>query len=127
LKFLIDSSAWIEYLEGSLKGEKVNEILESSNEIYSISLILSEVISKSKRSNQDVGIPFRAITLNSKFVDISPDLSREAGILHAEMKKKNRDFGLVDAMIWVLAKNLNAKLVTCDFHFRNFKNVVLLK
>jgi predicted nucleic acid-binding protein len=103
------------------------ENFETSNEIYSISLILSEVISKSKRSNQDVGIPFRAITLNSKFVDISPDLSREAGILHAEMKKKNRDFGLVDAMIWVLAKNLNAKLVTCDFHFRNFKNVVLLK
>jgi len=35
--------------------------------------------------------------------------------------------GLIDAIIWVVAKKLNAKLVTCDFHFRAFKNVVLLK
>ena len=128
MRFLFDSSAWVEYLLGSSKGEEVFKILkQNKNEIYSIPIIISEVVSRAKREKQNVEISFRAITMNSKVLEVSPEIAKEAGLLHAEMKKKKRDFGLIDAIIWVVAKKLNAKLVTCDFHFRAFKNVVLLK
>jgi len=128
MRFLFDSSAWVEYLLGSSKGEEVFKILkQNKNEIYSIPIIISEVVSRAKREKQNADISFRAITMNSKVLEVSPEIAKEAGLLHAEMKKKKRDFGLIDAIIWVVAKKLNAKLVTCDFHFRAFKNVVLLK
>jgi predicted nucleic acid-binding protein len=127
MKLFFDSSAWIEYFEGSLNGEKVYNFLKGKNEVYSISIIISEIVSKAKRMNQDFEIPFRAIMRNSKFFEVAPEIAREAGVFHAEMKKKKRDFGLVDATIWVVAEKLGAKLVTCDYHFKNFKNVVFLK
>ena len=40
MKCLIDSSAWIEYLSGSKKGEKVNSIFKEED-IYAISMIIS--------------------------------------------------------------------------------------
>ena len=127
MRFFLDSSAWVEYLEGSFKGKEVSRILEGGNEIYSISIIISEVVSRAKRKKQNVDTSFRAITINSKILEINPEIAKEAGILHAEMKMKRKDFGLVDAIIWIAAKKLNSKLVTCDIHFKDFKNVVLLK
>ena len=124
--FFIDSSAWVEYLEGSLIGKKVYKILNKSTKIYSLSIIISEVVSKAKRKNQNPEIAFRAITNNSKILEVSPEISKEAGIFHAEMKKKKKDFGLVDSIIWVICKKFNLKLVTCDFHFKDFKNVIFL-
>jgi len=127
MRFFIDSSAWIEYLEGSCAGEKVHQILSENNEVCSISIIISEVVSRAKRKDQNIDIPFRAITSNSKIFEITPEIAKEAGVLHADMKKKIVDFGLIDALIWIVAKKLNAKLVTLDNHFKNYKEVLLLK
>ncbi len=73
MRFFLDSSAWVEYLEGSSKGGKVSQILEEDNEIYSIPLIISEVVSRAKRKKQNVEVSFRAITINSKILEINPD------------------------------------------------------
>lgn len=127
MRFFLDSSAWVEYLEGSFRGKEISRILEEDNEIYSTSIIISEVVSRAKRKKQNVEVSFRAITINSRILEITPEIAKEAGILHAEMKAKKKDFGLVDAIIWTAAEKLNAKLVTCDSHFKSFKNVVLLK
>jgi len=127
MRFFFDSSAWVEYLEGSFKGEEVSRILEDNNEIYSIPIIISEVVSRAKRKKQNVDISFRAITINSKILEINPEIAKVAGILHAEMKAKKKDFGLVDAIIWAAAEKLNAQLVTGDIHFKGFKNLILLK
>lgn len=126
MRFFLDSSAWVEYLEGSSKGNKVHQILQGDNEIFSIPLIISEVVSRAKRRKQDAEIPFRAITINSKVLEVTPLAAKEAGIFHAEMKKKKRNFGLVDATIWTIAQKVNAKLVTCDSHFKGFRNLILL-
>ena len=55
MKYIIDSFAWIEYLEGSKLGEKVREaILNKGNEIFSLNLCIAEVVSKAKRKKLDV-------------------------------------------------------------------------
>lgn len=127
MRFFFDSSAWIEYLDGSIEGEKIHKILQTDCEIFSLPIVISEVVSRAKRKNQNTDISFRAIVTNSKLFDVDAELSKKAGLLHSEMKKKKRDFGLIDAIIWVVSEKLNAKLVTKDTHFKDFKNVILLR
>ena len=95
---LLDTSAWIEYLEGSKLGEFVNKILSEENEIIILSLIISEVISKVKRKELNYEVAYESMIKNAKVFDISPKISREAGILHANFKKKLDSFSLADAL-----------------------------
>ena len=127
MKYIIDSYAWIEYLDGSLLGEKVKKILESDNEIYSLNLTISEVISRVKRKNGDINIAYTAINSISKIAEITPEIAKKAGEFHVEIRKKIKDFGLVDSLILILARELNARVVTGDEHLRGFKEAVFIK
>jgi predicted nucleic acid-binding protein len=127
MKYIIDSYAWIEYLDGSSPGEKVKKILEGDNEIFSLNLTISEVVSRVKRKNGDVDIAFTAINSISKVAEITPEMAKKAGKFHAEIRKKIKDFGLVDSLILILARELNAKVVTGDEHFRGFKETIFIK
>ena len=126
MKILIDSSAWIEYLEGSPKGERVREIFSGDNELYVLNFIISEVISKIKRKNMNEELAYRAIITNSKVLNLTPRIAKNAGLLHAEMKKKIKDFGLADALILATAREMNMKVLTEDKHFKKFKEAVFL-
>jgi len=126
MNYFIDSSAWVEYLEGSLKGERVHKILQNRDKKYSLNLVISEVVSKARRQKKNSEIPYKAIITNSQIIELTPDLAKEAGLFHADMREKMRDFGLIDAIIWVVARKLKARLITCDFHFKDFKNVLFL-
>ncbi|MFA4953456.1 MAG: PIN domain-containing protein [Candidatus Pacearchaeota archaeon] len=127
MKYIIDSYAWIEYLDGSLLGEKVKKILEGDNEIYSLNLTISEVISRVKRKNGNIDIAYTAINSISKVAEITPEIAKKAGEFHAEIRKKIKDFGLVDSLILILARKLNAKVVTGDEHLHKFKEAVFIK
>ena len=63
---------------------------------------------------------------NSTIVGLTPEIAKEAGVSHADIKKKVRNFGLVDAIILVSARKLKAKIVTGDKHFKGFKETVWL-
>jgi predicted nucleic acid-binding protein len=105
MKYIIDSFAWIEYFEGSNIGNVVKEYIESDNELYSINLTISEVVSRFKRKNLDPEPPYKAIISLSKVLDITPIIAKKAGILHAELKKKYHNLGLVDALIITLSRD----------------------
>jgi predicted nucleic acid-binding protein len=127
MRYLIDSCAWIEYLNGDNSGEKISEILEGNNEIFVLPLNIAEVISYLKRNNNSVEIGYNSIIKNSKLFQITPKLAREAGLLHADLKKKNSGFSLADAFMIVAAQDYLCKLVTTDTHFKGFKEVILIK
>ncbi|MEX2017616.1 MAG: PIN domain-containing protein [Candidatus Pacearchaeota archaeon] len=126
MKYIIDTSAWIEYLDGSKSGEKVNKILKENNEIYVISVIISEVVSKVKRKGGNADLAYDCIIKNSKVFDITPKISKKIGILHAQLKNKMPSFSLADASIICSAESINAKILTKDFHFKDFKESVFL-
>lgn len=125
MNYLLDSSAWIEYFEGSLKGEKVSKILRSEK-VYSVNLIIAEIVSKFKRKGMDFNQAYRVLLSNSVIVELTSEIAKEAGILHADMKKKIKDFGLADAIILISARKIKAKVVTGDKHFKSFKEVLWL-
>ena len=126
-KFVIDAYAWIEYLEGSEKGRRVGETIEdNSNEIFTSSATLAEVVSKFLRTSREVKIALTAINALSAVVAMGQELCIQAGFIHFETKKKNKEFGMIDAFVAATAKSINAKILTGDPDFKNFKDAVMI-
>ena len=126
MKYIIDSYAWIEYLDGSNKGDKVREVITENNEIFTVSLTVAEVTSRAKRKDKNVDIAYNTIIINSNIININSEMAKEAGILHAEIRKEIKDFGLADVFILLTARKLEAKIITGDPHFKNFKEAILI-
>ena len=51
---------------------------------------------------------------------------KEVGLLHAEIKQNIKDFGMVDVVVLLTARRLNAKVLTGDPHFKGFKEAVMI-
>ena len=127
-KYVVDAWAWVEYLIGSEFGFKLKEVLDKdSGEVYTCSITLAEVISKVAREGRDVEAAYTMLLSNSQVININEELSKHAGLLHAEMRKTLKDFGLADAYVLATARKLKAKVLTGDAHFKNVKEAVLIK
>ena len=127
-KYVIDAYAWIEYLIGSKTGEKVKSVLEKeTNEIYTCAATVAEVVSKTAREDREFETAYDILLSNSQIVNIDDEISKEAGVLHCEMRKTKRDFELADAYVLAVARTVNAKILTGDPHFRGVKEAVVIK
>jgi predicted nucleic acid-binding protein len=127
-KYVVDAYAWVEYLIGSSAGEKVATIFEKeNNEIYTCAVTVAEVISKVAREEQDVETAYSILLSNSKIVIVDEEISKEAGILHSQMRKTKKDFGLADAYVLATARIVKSKVLTGDPHFKDIKEAVLIK
>ena len=126
--YVIDAWAWVEYLVGSEHGAKLNNILdENNNDVYTCAITLAEVISKVAREKRDIEAASTVVSSNSQIVNVDEDLSVQAGLLHCEMRKTLKDFGLADAYVLATARILNAKVITGDLHFKNVKDALRIK
>ena len=127
MKYVIDAHAWIEYFLGTDRGNKIKMILEpEGNEIFSSIITIAEVVSVTKRENRDAEQKYIDMINASKIYGINSEFAKEAGILHAEIRKKIKDFGLADAFVLLTARKLGAKIVTGDPHFKGFKEAILI-
>ena len=126
--YVVDAWTWVEYLIGSERGAKLKEVLdESDSEVYTCAITVGEVISKVAREGMDVEAAFGLLLSNSQVVNVDEELSLQAGLLHCEMRRNLKDFGLADAYVLATARALKAKILTGDLHFKNVKDAVLLK
>ena len=123
---MTDSWVRIEYLEGSDIGRKVKEIIENED-IFTSMVTVAEVTSKMSRMGKDVNAVFSSITSLSKIIVGSPELAKEVGVLHSEVKKKIPNFSLGDAFVLQTAKSINAKVLTGDPDFDGIKEAVMFK
>ena len=127
-KYIIDSYAWIEYLDGTDKGEKVKAVLSNEkNECYIIGLVFAEVVSKAKRRGGNWSIAAKAIKTMSQLLPMDFELSENAALIHAEKKQTMKDFSLTDAFVLAASKHLNAKILTGDEHFRKVKEAIFVR
>ena len=123
----MDAYAWIEYLDGSEAGRKVSALLENSDETYTCAMTIAEVVSKVARKAKDVKFAYDVLLSNSQIVNVDEELSLQAGLLHCEMRKTLKDFGLADAYVLATARRLKSKILTGDMHFKNVKESILIK
>jgi predicted nucleic acid-binding protein len=126
-KFVIDAYAWIEYLGGTDAGRKVSAALENNDDIYTCAVTLAEVVSKVSRIGKDAKVAYDVLLSNSRVVIIDEELSFQAGLLHCEMRKTAKDFGLADAYVLATARRLKSKILTGDPHFKSLKEAIMIK
>ena len=127
-KYVIDAYAWIEFLIGSKAGEKVKSVLEKeTNEVYTCAVTIAEVVGKIDREGKEFETAYNILLSNSQVVNTDEEISKEAGLLHCEMRKTKRDFGLADAYVLAVARAANAKILTGDPHFKGVEEAVLIK
>ena len=126
--YVIDAYAWIEYLEGSEKGQAVRKIVENQiDNFHTSSVTYAEVISKFMRSGKNPQIAKDAMHTLSKINNPDHEIAFLAAKIHAEQKQKKSDFGLADAFVIATAKTLSAKIITGDRkHFFDVPNVIII-
>jgi predicted nucleic acid-binding protein len=125
--YVVDAWAWIEYLIGSEYGSKVDALLEEEgNEFYTCAVTLAETISKVAREGKNVEVAYSLLLSNSQIIDADEELSKCAGELHAEMRRKQKDFGLADSYVLATARKLKSKILTGDAHFKGLAEAILL-
>jgi predicted nucleic acid-binding protein len=125
-RHVIDAYAWVEYLDGSNKGKKVAVLLENNDEIYTCAITLGEVVSKVARMGKDAKLAYDVLLSNSQIINADEELSLQAGLVHCEMRKTQKDFGLADAYILAAARKLESKILTGDPHFQGTKEAVMI-
>ncbi|MEK6834969.1 MAG: PIN domain-containing protein [Nanoarchaeota archaeon] len=126
-KIIVDSFAWIEYLTATNKGSTVKKLIEDeNNEIFTHILSLAEISSRLSRSGIKPEESINIISLNSIIINLNNIDSTNAGKLHSEIREKIKDFGLVDAFVLLMSRRLNAKVLTGDSHFKNFKEAIMI-
>jgi len=126
-RHVIDAYAWIEYLDGTETGRRVGAVIENQDEIFTCAMTIAEVVSKVARKGMNVKTAYDVLLNNSQVINADEELSLEAGLLHFEMRKTMKDFGLADAYVLATARKLRSKILTGDPHFKSIKEAVLIK
>ncbi|MDH2901622.1 MAG: PIN domain-containing protein [archaeon] len=126
---VIDSWAWIEYLDGSALGARVRDAImdDKRNKCYTHAISVAEIVSKEKRRNKDPETAWRAVTSLSKILHIDESDSKAVGYLHAYMKSKNKNFGLADSFVLHAARKIGGRVLTSDPDFRGVKDAIMLR
>ncbi|MEK6963194.1 MAG: PIN domain-containing protein [Nanoarchaeota archaeon] len=126
-KYVLDAYAWIEYLNASKKGSVVKDLLEKENHsFFTHKVTFLEVISVFRRRDFDPEIASSAMVSLSQIYEGDLLFYKEVGLLHADIRKKIKDFGLADTFVLLTARKIGAKVITGDPHFKSFKEVVFL-
>jgi predicted nucleic acid-binding protein len=125
-RYVVDSYAWVEYLDGSPKGARVEELLARAEELWTPTSVVAEVTSKVVRGGKDPAVAWQALRAWSTVLPLDAETARAAGGLHAAYRVKVRDFALTDAIVLAVSRKLTAKVLTGDPHFRGMKGVEFL-
>ena len=124
-KFVLDAFAWVEYFVGSQKGEKVRSFIESGNS-FTPTVVVAELSAKYSSEGKDFSNKLNFIKFNSRIEVLDEGAAELAGRLRTEQRKKKKDFGIIDSIIYATALTLKASLVTGDPHFDDIKEAIII-
>ncbi len=125
--YLMDTYAWIEYFIGSKRGEEVKKIIEDENNlIITPECCLAEIKGWAIRENVDFE---ELYTIVRKISDIRCILTQdwlEAATIRSDIRKTEKGFGMIDALIIAQQKRMGCKVVSGDPHFKHLKDVIFI-
>lgn len=122
--YVIDSYPWIEYYLGEDTSLKL--LIETKN-IATPALVIAELSDKFTRENENFDGFFQFINSRSKIIPLTAQIAVDSGKFKLKMRKKHKQFGLADSIIYLTAKLNNSILLTGDFHFKGLDSVEFLK
>lgn len=127
-KIVVDSSAWVEYFEGTEKGARVREFLAKAHSFPLITgVIATEVISKFLRSGHSGEEIAKALGAMAMFVPHGISLAQKTAEVYSKQRKTKPKFGMADANVLATALMNDAKIITCDTDFLGIPEAVVIK
>jgi len=124
---VFDSFAWMEYLRGTSKGEKVRGYVERGNGATPV-LVVAELSAKFHRDGlPDWPTTRDFILAHSALVTLEWPVADRAGETVKELRSKRRNAGLADAVVLETARSLGAPLLTGDEDLRGAAGVLFLE
>ena len=125
--FIVDSWAWIEYFTGSKSGLKLKKLVDNKNHKFiTMECTLSEVNSYCLRTGSNFDRLNSIIKKNSIMLPVTNDIWLKAAETKHEIRKKIKDFGLIDSILVAKQKELNCTIISGDEHFKNMKKIVYI-
>jgi predicted nucleic acid-binding protein len=119
--WLIDSSAWLEYLTQDQDAAKFAPFIESRSPALVPTIVLYEVVKVLMRERGKVAADrFISEALRRVVVPLDEDLALAAAHISNEAK-----LAMADAVIYATAQAHQAKLVTGDAAFRGLPDVII--
>ncbi len=127
-KIILDSSAVIEYLRGTEKGKKVQDLLEKPATAAALTgLTATEVFVKSLREAQAVAQVQLALQSLAAVLPFDLLLAESSAQVYLDQRKRKPKFGLADAHVVAAARLHGAKVLTCDNDFAGVPEAVVLR
>lgn len=124
-RYVIESSAWVEYFGGTPKGEQLKEIIET--ELIATSLLaIAELADKAEREQQPFDNVLQFIQSKATILPLTVPIVLSAAKLKKQLRRQNPKFGLADAIHLATAVLHSAPLLTADNDFRGAENVIFI-
>lgn len=118
---IFDTYAWIEYFNGTLKGEIVAKHVKSNGEIAVSALCLAELKVKYEREGIEAEALLKFVRLRSVVVPVD-----EVVALLTAVYRLKHGLYIVDAVMYATALHLNSRLLTGDKHFSKLERIEFL-
>ncbi len=125
MAIVFDTYAWVEYFNGTSKGNLVKRYLERE-EILTPIIVLLELSYKADKECWNFDNHLKFIKANSEIVGMNEEFVLLFGKFYNRIKKKVKKIGITDIIIIHTANVNNAKILTGDPHFKEMNNVIML-
>jgi len=126
-KVLIDTSVWIDYLQGSAQPvlqQFVDDALAGKEDVVP-KIVIAELI-QGARTEKDIEF-IKELLEAFTIVGEGEKSWFNAGILSFDLKKKGKTINLADCYISVIAKENRASLLTLGKHFKDIQKEIGLE
>lgn len=125
---LLDSWAWMELLREGPKAERVEQVLDQVPTVYTCPAVVAELYSLQARRGSEAAArrDLARIIDQSALVVHDEAQAFEAGRVHAEMRRRVRDFPLTDAFVLAAARSRDLQVLSGDPHFKGLPDVVFI-
>lgn len=123
---LLDTSAWIEFFNGSADGRHVKEALDGS-ECYTSIVTLAEIANWALKEKRDTRFLTNTIEQLSSIIKLDKEIATLAGQLNFERKKANKKWGMLDSFILATGMLYSLKILTKDSDYKDLEDVEVLR
>lgn len=124
MKYLVETSVWIEYYFGADK--EIKRIIEEEA-IATDVISLAEISHVFEKENLDGESFIRFVKSKAVPCPLTMRSAFDAGKIKHQLRKERTKFGLADAMHLAIARERNAVLVTTDSDFAGLPDVLFLE
>lgn len=118
----IDTSIWVAYFRGE---EQVKQLIERE-ELVTSTIAIAELAALFEKQSLSFKKELLFMKSRAKIVSLTTEIALQAATIKTQQRKKNKKFGLADAMHYATALDQEARLVTMDNDFLGLQEVFVL-